>query len=86
MSRKNLKRAALGLAITAGTLLAVAGPALANDSRQGPDGAGGGSSDFTGHEPSPANDVTPGGVPVFGSVDALRSAPSKVLPSGTGGY
>ncbi|MGD9527366.1 hypothetical protein [Pseudonocardia sp.] len=87
MSRRTLTRAALGLAVSGGVLLLAAGPAMANDSSRGPDGAGGGSSDFTGHEPSPANDLTPGGVPLFGLVDSVQSAPKKVLPDAAGpGY
>ncbi|MGE3288104.1 MAG: hypothetical protein AB7J32_18680 [Pseudonocardia sp.] len=82
MPRTILTRAAVGLAVTGSALLLVAGPALANDSSRGPDGAGGGSSDFTGDEPSPANDVTPAGVPVYGLLDSLKSAPQKALPGG----
>ena len=88
MSRKNVRRAAVGLAVAAGTLLLAAGPAMANDSSDGPKGAGGSGSDFTKDAgPGPANDVTPGGVPVFGVLDAGKSAPGKVVPGGAGsGY
>lgn len=88
MSRKNVRRAAVGLAVAAGTLLLAAGPAMANDSTDGPKGAGGSGSDFTKDAgPGPANDVTPGGVPVFGVLDAGKSAPGKVVPGGGGsGY
>jgi hypothetical protein len=69
-------------------LLLAAGPAMANDSSDGPKGAGGSGSDFTKDAgPGPANDVTPGGVPVFGVADAVQSAPKKVVPGGNGsGY
>jgi hypothetical protein len=88
VSRKNVRRAAVGLAVAAGTLLLAAGPAMANDSSDGPKGAGGSGSDFTKDAgPGPANDVSPGGVPVFGVLDSGKSAPGKVVPGGAGsGY
>jgi len=77
-----------GLAVAAGVLLLAAGPAMADDSSDGAKGAGGSGSGFTdGVGPSPANDVTPGGVPIFGVLDSVKSAPGKVVPSGGGsGY
>ena len=50
--------------------------------------AGGSGSGFTkGAGPSPANDVTPGGAPVFGLLDSAKSAPPKVVPGQSGsGY
>lgn len=87
MSRRLLARAAFGLAAAGSVLLVVAGPATADDSTRGPDGAGGGSSNFTGDDPSPANDVTPGGVPIHGLLDSVKSAPKKILPDAAGqGY
>jgi hypothetical protein len=89
VSGKKLTRTVLGgLAVAAGVLLLAAGPAMANDSSDGPKGAGGSGSDFTdGVGPSPTNDVTPGGVPIFGVLDSVKSAPGKVVPSGGGsGY
>jgi len=88
VSRKNVQRAAVGLAVVVGTLLIAAGPAIANSSIDGPKGAGGAGSHFTdGEGPSPANDVTPGGVPIYGVADAVKSTPKKVTPGGNGpGY
>lgn len=89
MSGKKLVRVVVGgLVLAAGGLLLAAGPAMANDSSDGPKGAGGSGSGFTdGAGPSPANDVTPGGVPVFGLLDSAKSAPPKVLPGqGGSGY
>jgi hypothetical protein len=76
------------LAVAAGVLLLAAGPAMANDSSDGAKGAGGSGSGYTdGVGPSPANDVTPGGVPIFGVLDSVKSAPGRVVPSGGGsGY
>jgi hypothetical protein len=88
LSRKNVTRAAVGLAVAAGTLLLAAGPAMANDSSDGPKGAGGSGSDFSDDGgPSPANDVTPGGVPIFGVLSAVEGAPARIVPGGSGpGY
>jgi hypothetical protein len=87
VSGKKLTRTVLGgLVVAAGVLLLAAGPAMANDSSDGAKGAGGSGSGFTdGVGPGPANDVTPGGVPIFGVVDSAKSAPGKVVPDGSGG-
>jgi hypothetical protein len=86
VSGKKLTRTVLGgLVVAAGVLLLAAGPAMANDSSDGAKGAGGSGSGFTdGVGPGPANDVTPGGVPVFGVLDSAKSAPAKVVPDGSG--
>jgi hypothetical protein len=75
-----------GLVLAAGGLLLAAGPAMANDSTDGAQGAGGAGSGFHQDGPSPSNDVTPGGVPIFGALDSAKAAPGKVTPGGGQGY
>lgn len=73
-----------GSVLAAGGLLLLAGPAMADDSSHGAKGAGGSDSGFADNGPSASDDVTPGGVPLFGIVDSAKGAPPHVVPSGDG--
>ncbi|GAA5170606.1 hypothetical protein GCM10023321_68040 [Pseudonocardia eucalypti] len=67
---QKLRRAAVvGLVLTGG-VLAVAGPAFADEDESA--GAAQG--------PSSANDVTPAGVPVFGLLESVEGAPKRLSP------
>jgi hypothetical protein len=74
-----------GAVLAAGGLLLLAGPAMADDSSHGAEGAGGSDSGFANDGPSASDDVTPGGVPLFGIVDSAKGAPPHVVPSGDSG-
>jgi hypothetical protein len=85
VSGKKITRVVVaGVLLAAGGLLLTAGPAMANDSSDGAKGAGGSGSGFAKGGPSPSNDLTPGGVPIFGVIDSVKSAPPKVVPDGSG--
>lgn len=86
MSLLKVKRAAVvvvGLTLATGALVVAAGTASADsdrpDATDNPSVGSTAASDAPGG-PSPAHDVTPAGVPVYGLLDSVSSAPKRLSP------
>lgn len=79
---KVTRAAAVGLAVATGTLVVAAGTAGAAsaDADHSDDADRSKASSEAPGGFSPANDVTPGGVPVFGLLESVKKAPDRLSP------